>query len=155
MSIPPDLLAKTHFLNAADYFRNPQFKVDISTDDWPFLYMPRRIYPLTYLITLGLVLLVSFVPYASFLRGKPQTAQLPFFFLGAGFMLVETKAITEMGLTFGIEGSPPARAMARAARRWFLHPNRSNHSQFISWASAQTTLLCLATFANPVQNTAW
>src|SRR5208283_450302 len=26
---------------------------------------------------------------------------LPFFFLGAGFMLVETKGITEMGLTFG------------------------------------------------------
>src|SRR5216683_3928278 len=101
LSIPPGLLAETQFLDASSYFRNPQFKVDISTDDWPFLYMPRRVYPLTYLITLGLVLLVSFILYASFLKGRPQTSHLPFFFLGAGFMLVETKAITEMGLTFG------------------------------------------------------
>jgi hypothetical protein len=101
LSIPPGLLAETHFIDASGYFRNPQFKVDISTDDWPFLYMPRRIYPLTYLITLGLVLLISFVLYASFLPHRPQTSHLPFFFLGAGFMLVETKAITEMGLTFG------------------------------------------------------
>ncbi len=101
LSIPPGLLAETQFLDASSYFRNPQFKVDISTDDWPFLYMPRRVYPLTYLITLGLVLLVSFVLYASFLQRRPQTSYLPFFFLGAGFMLVETKGITEMGLGFG------------------------------------------------------
>jgi hypothetical protein len=101
VSIPPALLAKTRFIDASRYFGNPQFKVDISTDDWPFLYMPRRVYPLTYLITLGLVLLVSFVLYASFLKHRPQTSHLPFFFLGAGFMLVETKAITEMGLTVG------------------------------------------------------
>jgi hypothetical protein len=101
LSVPPALLAETHFIDASSYFRNSQFKVDISTDDWPFLYMPRRVYPLTYLITLGLVLLVSFVLYASFLQRRPQTSYLPFFFLGAGFMLVETKGITEMGLAFG------------------------------------------------------
>jgi len=101
LSVPPALLAETHFIDASSYFRNSQFKVDVSTDDWPFLYMPRRVYPLTYLITLGLVLLVSFVLYASFLQRRPQTSYLPFFFLGAGFMLVETKGITEMGLAFG------------------------------------------------------
>jgi len=101
VSVPPALLAETHFIDASSIFRNAQIKVDISTDDWPFLYMPRRVYPLTYLITLGLVLLVFFVLYASFLQRRPQTSHLPFFFLGAGFMLVETKAITEMGLAFG------------------------------------------------------
>jgi hypothetical protein len=63
--------------------------------------MPRRVYPFSYLLALGLVLLLSFTLHASFLPGKPDVSHLPFFFLGAGFMLVETKAITEMGLTFG------------------------------------------------------
>ena len=31
----------------------------------------------------------------------PRFSHLSFFFLGAGFMLIETKGITEMGLTFG------------------------------------------------------
>jgi hypothetical protein len=63
--------------------------------------MPRRVYPVSYLTALGLILLISFVLQASFLQRRPQTSDLAFFFLGAGFMLVETKAITEMGLTFG------------------------------------------------------
>jgi hypothetical protein len=37
----------------------------------------------------------------SFLAERPKFSHLSFFFLGAGFMLVETKGITEMGLTFG------------------------------------------------------
>ena len=32
---------------------------------------------------------------------RPQSKHAPFFFLGAGFMLIETKAITELGLLFG------------------------------------------------------
>jgi len=32
---------------------------------------------------------------------RPRFGELAFAFLGAGFMLVETKAITELGLTFG------------------------------------------------------
>ena len=63
--------------------------------------MPHRVYPVSYLVVLGLILLLSFVLYASFFRQPPGLPHLPFFFLGAGFMLVETKAITEMGLTFG------------------------------------------------------
>jgi hypothetical protein len=39
--------------------------------------------------------------HASFGQRRPQTSHFAFFFLGAGFMLVETKGITEMGLTFG------------------------------------------------------
>jgi hypothetical protein len=35
------------------------------------------------------------------LRGPVERGYLPFFFLGAGFMLVETKAITELGLHLG------------------------------------------------------
>ena len=30
-------------------FEDHSYEVDLSTDDWPFLYMPKKIYPLTYL----------------------------------------------------------------------------------------------------------
>lgn len=99
--IPPRVLSEAHVAERSAFYRNSAIKVDLSTDDWPFLYMPRRIYPVSYLVVFGLILLLSFVLYASFFRERPETSHLPFFFLGAGFMLVETKAITEMGLAFG------------------------------------------------------
>jgi len=75
--------------------------VDNSTDDWPFLYIPRRIYPLSYLPMILLVLLETLF-LIRFLTGeRPRSQYLPFFFLGSGFMLIETKAITELSLTWG------------------------------------------------------
>ena len=38
---------------------------------------------------------------ANFFADTQRFSHLSFFFLGVGFMLVETKGITEMGLTFG------------------------------------------------------
>ena len=101
LTIPPEVLSDAHATERTAFYRNSGMKVDVSTDDWPFLYMARRIYPVSYLVVLGLILLLSFVLYASFFREPPEMSYLPFFFLGAGFMLVETKAITEMGLAFG------------------------------------------------------
>ena len=101
LSIPRVVLREAHVAERPEFYRNSAIKVDLSTDDWPFLYMPRRVYPVSYLVVLGLILLLTFVLYASFFRERPKFSHLPFFFLGAGFMLVETKAITEMGLTFG------------------------------------------------------
>jgi hypothetical protein len=75
--------------------------VDVSTDDWPFFYMPKRVYPLSYVAVLSLLLLLSALLTRSFFSGRPRLGALPFFFLGAGFMLVETKGITELGLVFG------------------------------------------------------
>ena len=45
---------------------------------------------------LAAALMRSFLP-----AQRPTAGMLPFFFLGSGFMLVETKAITELGLLFG------------------------------------------------------
>jgi hypothetical protein len=101
LSIPPAVLSEGHFAERTAFYRNSGSKVDLSTDDWPFLYMPRRVYPVSYLVVLGLIILLSFVLYASLSCERPEMSHLPFFFLGAGFMLVETKAITEMGLAFG------------------------------------------------------
>jgi len=82
-------------------FRNPALKADVSTDDWPFFYMPQRVYPSSYLWWAALMVVTSFVVYSAFVGSRPRTADLPFFFLGAGFMLVETKGIAELGLAFG------------------------------------------------------
>jgi hypothetical protein len=76
-------------------------RIDVSTDDWPFFYMPRRVYPVSYLVILGMVLLGALALTANFVSDRPRSSELSFFLLGAGFMLVETKAITELGLTFG------------------------------------------------------
>jgi hypothetical protein len=73
----------------------------VSTDDWPFFYMPQRVYPVSYLIMIAQILVLSLVLVGNFVSEAPRFSHLSFFFLGAGFMLVETKGITEMGLTFG------------------------------------------------------
>jgi len=100
IDVPPALLASTGFtLN--DRVADASIKVDVSTDDWPFFYMPRRVYPVSYLLLLGLVLLAGVALTAAFIRERPATGDMSFLLLGAGFMLVETKAITELGLTFG------------------------------------------------------
>ena len=101
LSLPPGFLAQRGFSDKTAAYANPGLRVDVSTDDWPFFYMPQRVYPLSYLIVVFLVLLLSLVLVSSLLPLRAQSQHLPFFLLGAGFMLVETKSITELGLTFG------------------------------------------------------
>ena len=78
-------------------------RAELATDDWPFFYMKERTYPFSYLIMIALMLVVS----AGLIRrnvgtiGRPTASWGVFFFLGAGFMLIETKGVTELGLTFG------------------------------------------------------
>jgi SAM-dependent methyltransferase len=99
--LPTQLLQETGFQEATSFYSNPALQADVSTDDWPFFYMPRRVYPLSYLIMVGLLLVLSFLVTVNFSGERPQFSHAPFFLLGAGFMLVETKGITELGLTFG------------------------------------------------------
>jgi hypothetical protein len=77
-------------------------EVDIPTDDWPFFYMKARIYPLSYLPAIALIFFLTvLLGRHVLLRGEFRMGSIGFFFLGAGFMLIETKAITELGLLFG------------------------------------------------------
>ncbi len=101
LALPAALLSEFGFQEKSNFYRDSAIPVDVSTDDWPFLYMPRRVYPVSYLVMVALILALSTVLFFCFLEERPQHSDLPFFFLGAGFMLIETKAITEMGLTFG------------------------------------------------------
>jgi SAM-dependent methyltransferase len=84
----------------------PAEPLRMATDDWPFLYMREPMIPTISLrgaatmAGLALVLLVGLAP-----RGQNGARRWPLdgrmFFLGAGFMLIETKAVVHMALLFG------------------------------------------------------
>src|SRR5271169_2692670 len=94
-------LIDADFEDVTAKYANSSLTAAVSTDDWPFFYMPHRVYPLSYLIMIALIFVLSLLLVGNFVDEKPKLGHLPFFFLGAGFMLVETKGITEIGLTFG------------------------------------------------------
>ena len=86
-----------------DDFRAGVPTADLATDDWPFFYMKQRTYPFSYLVMIALMLAVSAWMVRRHLGPKllGSAPEAVFFFLGAGFMLIETKGITELGLVFG------------------------------------------------------
>ncbi|MEI8176738.1 MAG: hypothetical protein WCG78_07740, partial [Candidatus Omnitrophota bacterium] len=94
-------LAEIGIQDVSAYCANPAIKTDVPTDDWPFFYMPRRVYPISYVGALTLILLATIVLVWRFAPAIRGAGNLFFFFTGAGFMLVETKGITELSLTFG------------------------------------------------------
>jgi SAM-dependent methyltransferase len=73
----------------------------IPTDDWPFLYLREPAVPalnlrgMAMVAVLSLVILLAFAPVR---RARPNGRM---FFLGAGFMLLETKGVVHMALLFG------------------------------------------------------
>jgi len=88
-----------------DYLHG-KLQVRPSTDDWPFLYSNPRGQPFVYYLSLVLVVIFggAFVYWGlrSGIDGGGRTRlDLPMFFLGAGFLLIETKGLAEMSLLFG------------------------------------------------------
>ena len=75
--------------------------VEPASDDWPFLYLRDRHVPRHYVYALALILLVSVASVMWVLRGQGGRWSWEFFFLGAGFMLLETKAIIQFALLWG------------------------------------------------------
>ncbi|PYR59662.1 MAG: hypothetical protein DMF85_07170 [Acidobacteria bacterium] len=72
-----------------------------ATDDWPFLYMRGRSLPFHYGAVLAMVLVFSVAAVMLTLRGEAGAWSWQFFFLGAGFMLLETKSIIQFALLWG------------------------------------------------------
>jgi spermidine synthase len=96
----------------------PEGGLRTATDDWPFLYLREPMIPtlslrgMLIMGGLGLLLIFLFLPRrkkrATALAERGATApsfgsalNVQLFFLGAGFMLVETKAVVTMALLFG------------------------------------------------------
>ena len=74
--------------------------VPVPTDDWPFLYLRDRSIPSAYWQALLIIVLAVI---ALIVRSFPDALNpnWHFFLLGAAFLLVEFKTITEMALLFG------------------------------------------------------
>ena len=62
-------------------FEDHSYEVDLSTDDWPFLYMPKKIYPLTYLSIVSVLLLSSVYFINKFFKINRNNYRCIFFFL--------------------------------------------------------------------------
>ena len=75
--------------------------VEPATDDWPFLYLSRKTVPTDYLIVIGGLLALSLLAVGT-LRGRSFARHdAHFALLGTGFLLLETKSITDCSLYFG------------------------------------------------------
>jgi SAM-dependent methyltransferase len=73
----------------------------IPTDDWPFLYLRQAEIPalnLRGIAVVGVLSLIILALLAPIRRVRPSATM---FFLGAGFMLLETKGVVHMALLFG------------------------------------------------------
>jgi spermine/spermidine synthase len=127
ISIPPPPAQVMAYGQAHDASPPQPLQRDASiipaTDDWPFLYMRAPELPRHYLAALGIVLAVSAIavfavshPYA--VSGFSRTSDaglsrtLHFFFLGTGFMLLETKSIVQFALLWGATWSSASLAIA-------------------------------------------
>jgi SAM-dependent methyltransferase len=81
--------------------RRPDPSVIAATDDWPFLYMKAPAVPWHYVAALGIVLAVSGLSVVGIVGGVARRWSWEFFFLGVGFMLLETKSMTQFALLWG------------------------------------------------------
>jgi len=71
------------------------------TDDWPYLYLSKKTVPSDYLIVMGTLLALSLVVVLALRGGRFDTNDGHFCFLGMGFLLLETKSISDCSLYFG------------------------------------------------------
>lgn len=98
--------AKQPELAALIAHQPPSFDMDltsappITTDDWPYVYHRTRSIPRTYL-TVSLILLSLVVMLVRGTLEPARTSTWHFFFLGAGFLLLETQMICRLALYFG------------------------------------------------------
>ncbi len=95
-------LSKSNFVET-NVFKDAKFykNVDVSTDDWPFFYMSYRIYPVSYVVLISVIFLISWIFLKNLTKMSLSKFSYPSFFLGVGFMLMETKGITELAKIYG------------------------------------------------------
>ena len=73
----------------------------LASDDWPFLYLRNAMIPalnIREMILLGVLSLAILLMFSPVKRVRPNGRM---FFLGAGFMLLETKGVVHLALLFG------------------------------------------------------
>ena len=75
--------------------------IDTPTDNWPYLYLAERGIPLLYSTILLVVVSISLGGLYIFSPLRKGKINPVYFFLGCGFLLLETKSVTTFSLLFG------------------------------------------------------
>lgn len=98
-----NLTAITEFPEIGASLQSIPGPVVLATDQWPFLFLASRRVPVSILLAL-----LSFIALVAVLcrrtlqvRNFANPEKLHMFFLGAGFLLLETKGVTGLSLLFG------------------------------------------------------
>jgi SAM-dependent methyltransferase len=78
-----------------------EWDLAIPTDDWPYLYLIRKGINSDYLVVIGTLLVFSIFSVFFLTPKGAGKNNRHFFFLGLGFLLLQTKSITDCSLYFG------------------------------------------------------
>lgn len=101
---PEEYLKRDLLPNAAKVGSLPAYprqqETLLATDNWPFLYLEKNLVPKFSMVVFGVAMLLSLMIVQS-IEPTLRSPNLHFFFLGAGFMLLETRSVTQMALLFG------------------------------------------------------
>jgi len=84
-----------------DLYKRVRNTTKLATDNWPHLYLAENRLPKLYLYILALVVLAAYLVLRKPLQILDSSEALHFLLLGAAFMLLETKSITNVSLLFG------------------------------------------------------
>jgi hypothetical protein len=143
--------------NCASFWHGRQ--IAPATDNWPFPYLPSASIPATYLWLLGAILLVSLLLVRA--AGGPfrrMKSYIDLAFMGAAFLLLETKNIVQFALLFGttwfvnslvFAGVLVAVYLAVETARWVRLPRPAVlyvallASLVVTWIVPQESLLAL------------
>jgi hypothetical protein len=81
---------------------DPNSSVELATDDWPFLFLPKREFSGTYALPLASVLgLCMLIMFKHLKGGVHDRFSWEMLLMGAGFMLLEVRAMADLSLLFG------------------------------------------------------
>jgi hypothetical protein len=73
-------------------------KVEPTTDDWPFLFLRKRGFPMGYFSMLVLLMGFAYLAATRTIQVTASRCDWPMLLLGMGFMLLETKLIAKLAL---------------------------------------------------------
>lgn len=137
-----------------DYVFSPD---DISTDDWPYLYLRDKGVSEYYLgaiiVLVGMALLALFACMRKSIGSLFQWEGGTFFMLGAAFLLLETKSITTFSLLFGSTWIVNALAFASILGAILLANFVATRLRItrVEWLYAMLGVALIAAYAFPLE----
>lgn len=80
----------------------PREETRVCRDDWPFLYIRPGVFPVGYVFLISAILLTGLVAVRRVMQAVgSRRFDWPLFLMGAAFLLLETRGVTNLSLLFG------------------------------------------------------